>query len=55
MKKAAAFGLAAAVLAAGVLGINGGFGTIIADVQAEGGKTEPLRSIHLFRYRPGAE
>ena len=40
MKKAAAFGLAAAVLAAGVLGINGGFGTIIADVQAEGGMAE---------------
>ena len=40
MKKAAAFGLAAAVLAAGVLGINGGFGTIIADVQAEGGTAE---------------
>ena len=40
MKKAAAFGLAAAVLAAGVLGINGGFGTIIADVQAEGGAAE---------------
>ena len=41
MKKAAvAVGITAAVLAAGSLGINGGFGALIADVQAEGGAAE---------------
>ena len=40
MKKAAALDLRRQFWQPEVLGINGGFGTIIADVQAEGGAAE---------------